>query len=235
MCNLSDVKNRDIKINFLNSFFIKEYSLCFDRVSSTYDLTNNIIKLYTTIFFSVISVFGFLLNTTYSSVFSNNKILPLSLLLGLTIYGIATLFMHISTWSARNYYRKKRSHLQMIILGLYEEGTLYDALINYLCIPRYVKSGILHSLSLYLWYFIYLVICNWISVILFSSILFGLDDNKFLITILVFLPGEWIIAEIYIILKKHSHKKKCKIKKEKIIKCYKNNFFKLLTEEYYDI
>lgn len=193
-------RNKDMlieksKIPDLQSILLKEYELCFTRASTVYDLTNDVIKLYTTIFFAVMSVFGFAFNSTYSTIFNSTKVLPVSLLLGLIIYGISTLFMHIATWSARNFYRKRRSLMQKFLFGLYEDSTPKEAILKYICLPRYVNSGVLHSLSLYLWYFLYLILCNWIAVILLSSILFNTFTPYFYIVVGSFLPLEWIMAE----------------------------------------
>lgn len=199
-------KVSDKKVNNIKEILLKEYELCFNRASSVYDLTNEIIKIYTTIYFAVVSIFGFAFQTISETLFGSNKLLPVCMLLCLIVYGYATMFMHIATWAARNHYRKRRSFLLQRLLGLSDEKTLRDNIIYYLCIPRYVKSGVLHSLSLYLWYFLYIVLCNWVVVILIATIIFGLWTNLFWITIVLFLPFEWISAELYVLIKKHSHK-----------------------------
>lgn len=200
----------------LQDILLKEYELCFTRACSVYDLTNEIIKLYTTIYFAVMSVFGFAFQSISETLFGNTKLLPGCLLSCLIIYGYATMFMHIATWSARNNYRKRRSYLLQHLLGISDQDCLKKSIIDYLCIPRYVDSGVLRSLSLYLWYFLYILLCNWIAVILLSAILVGLWSKPFWVIVIVFLPFEWISAEIYTLLKKNSHRKKSEKRREKI-------------------
>ena len=214
----------------IQDILLKEYELCFTRSCSVYDLTNEIIKLYTTIYFAVMSVFGFAFQSISETLFRNRKLLPICLLLCLIIYGYVTMFMHIATWSARNNYRKRRSYLLQHLLGVSNQDCLKKSIIDYLCIPRYVDSGVLHSLSLYLWYFLYILLCNWIAIILLAAILVGLWSKPFWGIVIVFLPFEWVSAEVHTFLKKISHKKKSKKKREKFSSTATFDFYKIPWE-----
>lgn len=214
----------------IQDILLKEYELCFTRACSMYDLTNEIIKLYTTIYFAVMSVFGFAFPSVSDTLFGNTKLLPVCMLSCLIIYGYVTMFMHIATWSARNNYRKRRTYLLQHLLGVTNHDCLKNSIIDYLCIPRYVDSGVLRSLSLYLWYFIYILLCNWIAIIMLSTILLGFGNKFFWVTVIAFLLFEWISAEVYILLKKRSHKKKVQKKREKLNSSTTLNFYDLPWE-----
>lgn len=71
----------------IQDILLKEYELCFTRACSMYDLTNEIIKLYTTIYFAVMSVFGFVFPSVSDTLFGNTKLLPVCMLSCLIIYG----------------------------------------------------------------------------------------------------------------------------------------------------
>ena len=146
LCRISASTTTDHIPNIQN-ILLKEYELCFTRACSMYDLTNEIIKLYTTIYFAVMSVFGFAFQSIPVTLFGDTKLLPICMLSCLIVYGYVTMFMHIATWSARNNYRKRRSYLLQHLLGVSDQDCLKKSIIDYLCIPRYVDNGVLRSLS----------------------------------------------------------------------------------------
>lgn len=128
LCRISASTTTDHIPNIQN-ILLKEYELCFTRACSMYDLTNEIIKLYTTIYFAVMSVFGFAFQSIPVTLFGDTKLLPICMLSCLIVYGYVTMFMHIATWSARNNYRKRRSYLLQHLLGVSDQDCLKKALL----------------------------------------------------------------------------------------------------------
>lgn len=63
-----------------------------------------------------------------------------------------------------------------------------------------------------------------------STILLGFGNKFFWVTVIAFLLFEWISAEVYILLKKRSHKKKVQKKREKLNSSTTLNFYDLPWE-----
>jgi len=219
---------------FLREVLLKEYELSFYRASSVYNLTHQGITVYTSVVFATLTVVGFLIKpsgkTLYSTLGNSPTPLVIGLLFSLVCFGTANIFIHLSTWAARNYYRKRRSIMLNILLALPASRALNEQLLDHICLPRYVHSGLLRSLSLYLWYFLFIIACNTVVGSLLLGYVIGGINLRWLFLTFTFLALQCLLAEWYVQAKSREHSKQSDRKRNTLRRTMTEQWIQMLSK-----
>jgi len=214
-------------------FWLKEYQLAFERGSSATALVNGNLKIYVTIFFAIISVCGFMM-TNANILEEHRNIVVGGLLAGQISFGTINIFIHLSSWASREYYRERQKFAQKLLSGFHDNKDLKEITIEYLSIERYVKDNLkddfIRKPGFHFWYLIFIILSNAIGIVWLLVFLNPYVWNLgFIISIsLNILALEWGMIEFYVMLKKRGYRKKVKKRKSELIGL---EFDRLLFEE----